>query len=178
MHILITGRPGTGKTTLIKRIAQSYGDACGGFYTEEMRRGEVRIGFQIRSMEGKEGLLAKKNLHSPCRLGKYGIHLEDLDEIAVPSVEDAIRTKTIILIDEIGRMELFSQKFREVVIKALDSDKTLVGVIHPADLPFLNAIRARNDVMLLEVDGQNNQTVYERVLSATKKLLPAGSQKA
>lgn len=163
MHILITGKPRTGKTTLIKRIIEACEPACGGFYTEEITRGGERLGFLIRTTEKKEAILAEKGLRSPYRLGKYGINSRNLDEIGVAAVEEAVACKDIIVIDEIGKMELFSQKFREVVIKALNSGKRVVGVIHLAERPFLNAIRERDDVLLLEVNGGNNEEIWEKV---------------
>ncbi len=163
MHILITGKPRTGKTTLIKKIIQVCGTTCGGFYTEEIiRRGE-RAGFLIRTTEGKEAILAEKGLKSPHRLGKYGINCQNLEEIGVAAVDEALRNKEIIIIDEIGKMELFSQKFKDIVRKALDSGKKVVGIIHLAEWTFLNAIRKRDDVVLLEVNGENNAEIWGKI---------------
>jgi nucleoside-triphosphatase len=165
MHILITGKPRTGKTTLIKKIIRACGPACGGFYTEEMTKGGERRGFLIRTTNGTEGVLAEKGQKSPHRLGKYGINRANLEQIGVGAVEKALQEKEIIVIDEIGKMELFSQKFKGVVMKALDSKKKVVGVIHLAKWPFLNAIRERDDILLLEVDGENNAEVWEKIKS-------------
>lgn len=163
MHVLITGKPRTGKTTLIKKIVALGGEACGGFYTEELKEGEQRVGFKIKTTDGGEGLLAKKGLESPCRLGKYGILLENLDSLGVGAVEKAIGEKRSIVIDEIGKMELFSSQFREVVLKALDSGNQVIGVIHLARLPYLDEIRTRDDVKVFEVDGKNNAEVWDEI---------------
>lgn len=141
------------------------GPACGGFYTEEIARGGERVGFLIRTAENNEAILAKKGLKSPHRLGKYGISCENLEKIGVAAIEEALRNKEIIIIDEIGKMELFSQKFKDIVMKALDSGKKVVGVIHLADWPFLNAIRQRDDVQVLEVTGENNEEVWRKISS-------------
>lgn len=165
MHVLITGKPRIGKTTLIKRIIDECGSACGGFYTEEIAKDGERVGFMIRTTEKKEAILAEKGLNSPFRLGKYGINCQNLDKIGVAAVEEALRNKEVIVIDEIGKMELFSQSFKDVVMKALDSGKRVAGVIHPAEWSFLNAIRKRRDVQLLEVDGMNNGLIWEKIKS-------------
>jgi nucleoside-triphosphatase len=130
-----------------------------------MTRERERIGFLIRTTDGKEAILAEKGLESSHRLGEYGINCGNLDEIGVAAVREALEKKDIIVIDEIGKMELFSKKFKEVVIRALDSQKKVVGVIHTADQPFLNAIRKREDVRILEVTGENNEEIFGRIRS-------------
>ncbi len=170
MHILITGKPRTGKTTLIQRVLEMHRPDCGGFFTEELRRGGERVGFVVKTTEGEEALLAEKGGASgPHRLGKYGIHVDNLEAVGVKAVERALREKDFILIDEIGKMELFSSRFQDVVRKSLDSGKTVIGVIHQADWPFLNAIRKRPDVLLLEVNGQNNEQVFRQIEEQLKK---------
>lgn len=167
-HILLTGRPGTGKTTLLKKIIEVLDLPCGGFYTEEMKEYGQRAGFKIKTLDGEEGVLARKGLKSKIRLGGYGINLKDLDEIGVGAVDEAIKSKEIVVIDEIGKMELFSEKFKSAVEKALDSGKRVVGVIHIADLGFLNNIRKRKDVLMLEVGLENHDEVLRKVKEILK----------
>lgn len=164
-HILLTGKPRTGKTTLLKRIIENLKMPCGGFYTEEIPEDNKRIGFKIKTLEGKEGILARKGLESKFRLGKYGINIKDLEGIGVRSILGALRDKEIVIIDEIGKMELFSEKFKEAVLNVLDSNKRLIGVIHVADSGFLNAIRKRKDVDIFEVDLNNHEQILKKVSS-------------
>jgi nucleoside-triphosphatase len=161
-HILLTGKPKSGKTTILKRIIQDL-KSCGGFYTEEIVKDERRIGFKIKTIDGKEGILAKKDLKSRYRLGKYGINLEDLENIGVDAIEGALNNKEIVVIDEIGKMELFSRKFKDIVLKALDSDKRVIGVIHRQQLEFLNSIRRRKDVLVFEVNLDNHKELLNKI---------------
>jgi len=168
LHILLTGKPATGKTTLLKRIVKEL-PSCGGFYTEEITEGGQRIGFKIVTLDGKEGILAKKGLKSRYTLGNYGINLDDLETIGVKSIEDALESKEIIVIDEIGKMELFSNKFKESVIKAFDSGKRVIGTIHMAKIDFLNYLRERKNVALFTVHLNNHDEIFREVLSLFKK---------
>jgi len=163
-NILLTGEPKTGKTTLLKRIIQDF-KSCGGFYTEEILNGNKRTGFKIKTTEGREGILAKKGYRSKFRLGKYGINLKALEEIGVNAVMSALSDKKIVVIDEIGRMELFSKKFKDLVLKVLNSDKILVGVIHRANLGFLNDIRSRQDTEIFEVNLGNHEQILKKINS-------------
>lgn len=158
-NILVTGKPRTGKTTLIKRLVGNLSSA-GGFYTEEIRSGHDRVGFKIVTLDGKEGILAKKGMPSPFQVGEYGIDVKDLEEIGVKTIEEAIHTKEIIVIDEIAKMELFSPGFKEVVIKALDCPKMVLGVIQMSNLPFLNDIRNRRDVKIFKLDIYNRENLF------------------
>lgn len=157
------GKPRTGKTTLVKKIVSQLKTPCGGFYTEEIIRGEKRVGFRIKTVDGKKGILAMHNLRSEFRLGHYGINIKDLEKIAVKAVEEALENKQIIVIDEIGKMELVSQKFKDVVLRTLNSGKKVIGVIHSAPHEFLNSIRGRSDVEILEVEIGNHEEVLKRV---------------
>jgi len=164
-HILLTGKPRTGKTTLLKRIIKEINLPCQGFYTEEITKDDKRIGFRIKTLKGKEGTLAMKGMKSKFRLGRYGINIKDLEEIGIKAVEEALKDKEIVVIDEIGRMELFSQRFRDTVLKVLDSGKRLVGVIHRQDLEFLNNIKSRSDVEVFEVKQDNHQEILKKVMA-------------
>jgi len=113
MKILLTGGPGIGKTTIIKKwISEIYKEA-GGFYTEEIREKGKRIGFKIKTINGKEGILSKigSGKHN---VGKYTVNIDIFEEIGVKALEDALKNKEVkyIVIDEIGKMELFSEKFK------------------------------------------------------------------
>ncbi len=165
-HLLVTGKPRTGKTTLICSLIIRGPGRCGGCLTEEMTdESGRRIGFRLRTLDGRVGILASIYFPSHYRVGRYGVDVETLNEIGVEAVYRALETKEIVVIDEIGRMELFSDKFREAVTAALDSPQRLLGVIHRGQLPFLDTIRSRPDVLILEVNGQNNQQVAERIVS-------------
>lgn len=163
-HILLTGKPRSGKTTLLKKII-THLDNCGGFYTEEILKDNQRIGFKIKTLNGKEAILAHQEIKSNLRLGRYGINLKGLEEVGIKAIEEAIDKKKIIIIDEIGPMELVSQRFKEVVTKAFASGKRIIGVIHRKDTEFLNTLKRRKDVILFEISLDNQQEILKKILS-------------
>lgn len=167
MKILITGRPGVGKTTLIKKLSRLLQNA-GGFYTEEIRESGKRIGFKIVTLDGEEGILARTDLPFPYRVGKYYVNLKDLEEIGVRSLEGALREKNLIIVDEIGKMELLSSKFREVVEKIFDSEKDVVATIKKSSDPFVEKIKNRNDVVIFELNEKNRNSLLNEILSVLK----------
>ncbi|MCM8763094.1 MAG: NTPase [Candidatus Omnitrophica bacterium] len=167
-HILLTGRPRSGKTTLLKQIIKDLKASSGGFYTEEIIKDNKRIGFKLITLDGKEGILAKEGLESKFRLGRYGINLKDLEEIGVRAIKEALKNKDVVIIDEIGKMELFSQKFKEVVLEALNSEKRIIGVVHRENRGFLKDIKSRPDIELFELNLENQKEILERINSMFK----------
>ncbi len=162
-NILLTGRPGVGKTTLVKRVVELLNTDVGGFYTEEIRTGESRLGFKIKTFTGEERILAHLAYKSPFRVGKYGVDIEALEEVAVPALQEAIAQSQLIVVDEIGRMELYSERLRQTVLQALDSPKPVLGVIQNRQGGFLDQIRRRNDVLLLTITGENRDSLVAKV---------------
>lgn len=155
-HLLLTGRPGCGKTTVVRKALEGRAGA-GGFFTEEIRSGGRRTGFSINTLDGRKGLLAGAGFKSPVHVGRYGVNLKDIDEVAVSSIQRAIsdpRTR-VVVIDEIASMEMASTAFRDAVIAALDGPKSILGTIQMRKDPFLDDIRARPDVGLIEVTREN-----------------------
>jgi len=159
MNILLTGNPRVGKTTIIKKVVENLKDV-GGFYTEEIREG-YRKGFRIITLDGKEGILAHMDIKSRYRVGKYGVNIEDLENIAVKSVEEGL-DRDIIVIDEIGKMELFSEKFRNILEKALDKGKVL-GTIMKKSNYFADKVKNRKDVKVLLVEESNRDMLVEEI---------------
>ena len=153
--ILLTGRPGCGKTTLIKRVVKEVALPAGGFYTEEIRERGGRIGFKIITLEGEEAVFARVDFKTPERLGKYGLNLSILETIAVATLRAAARTRQLVVIDEIGPMEIRSAIFREAVNEALDSGAPILGTITARSFPFTDAIKKRPDITMIEVRPNN-----------------------
>lgn len=170
-NILLTGPPGIGKTTAIRKVVGEYCNTplrrmkIGGFYTQEIREGRERKGFLIKTLEGQEGILAHMDHPSRYTVGRYGVNLEGLEKVAVPAIYKAIEEGKIIVVDELGRMELYSPEFQKAVIKALDSPNLFLGVIQIRRNPFLDGIREREDVRIIPITHKNRDSVPDEILS-------------
>jgi nucleoside-triphosphatase len=160
---LLTGRPGTGKTTVIRQAIAGSEISAGGFYTEDIRSGGIRQGFRIVTIDGQDATLAHVDSPSRYRVSKYGVDIANLDNIGVAAIERAIRESDLIVIDEIGKMELFSPRFQDAVLKAVDSDKKVLGTIMLNPHPFADAIKHRPDVKVFELTRINHQQVLEEI---------------
>ncbi|MCK5556858.1 MAG: NTPase [Candidatus Hydrogenedentes bacterium] len=170
-NILLTGVPGVGKTQLVRRVLAEMDAKIGGFYTEEIRERGKRVGFNIKTFDGRAGILAHVNHKGPHRVGKYGVNIGDLEQIAAGSVMTALQKDDLVVIDELGRMELYSAPFQQVVTEALDSEKPVLGTIQVRRNPFLDCVRARDDVRLVQVTADNRDALVESVTRDLTDLL-------
>lgn len=167
-NILITGRPRVGKSTIIHRVVESlkslgYTD-IGGVYTPEMSLEGKRVGFSIQTLDGRVGRLAEVGLQSRFTLGRYGIDMEQFESIALSALEDSIRQSKMVVIDEIGYMELKSHRFRELVLEALNAKPPVLATIMRSHFAFPDAIKARNDVMLITVKVENRDRIVDEIV--------------
>jgi nucleoside-triphosphatase len=163
-NLLLTGKPGVGKTTLILESMGRLGVRCGGFYTQEIRERGRRLGFSITSLTGVEGVLAHVDIQARERVGRYGVNLEDIERVGVRALEEALESCDLIIMDEIGRMELYVPSFRDVVIRCLDSRTPVLGTIQDRKEPFLDRIRERDDVSILRVTESNRDTLVPHII--------------
>jgi len=163
-NIFITGLPGCGKTTLIKEILKELKIPAKGFFTEEIRKEGERVGFKIVTLSKKEGILAEKGFKSPYRVSKYGVILKDLEEIGIKEIEEGLKGDFLIVVDEIGKMELFSNKFREVILKALDSKNKILGTIMLKENQFCDKIKQRKDTKVFYLTRENREEVKKEIL--------------
>jgi len=161
---LLTGRPGIGKTSLIKEVATQMKGKAGGFCTEEIRTHGVREGFRLVTLDGEEAVLAHVNIHSPYRVSKYGVDINGLEQVGVPALLKAAEQSDLVIVDEIGKMELFSAKFREAVSQAIDSGKRVLGTIMLNPNPWADAIKHRPQVNVITVTRDNYRQVLEQLL--------------
>jgi len=142
-NIFITGLPGSGKTSLLIEILKELNLDAGGFYTQEIRENNIRKGFKIITLDGREGILAHQNIKSPYKVSKYEVNLKDLEEIGVKSILNSLKENKITIIDEVAKMELFSEKFKKAVIASLNSKNKILGTIMLKPNPFCNEIKKR-----------------------------------
>lgn len=126
------------------------GKKAGGFITEEIRQKGKRVGFNIRTIpEGKTGLLARVWLSSPYRVGKYGVDIRALEELGCHAVLRAKASGDLIIVDEIGKMELFSEKFRSSLTEVLDSPNKVIATIMQSPNVFADKTKKRPDARVL-----------------------------
>jgi nucleoside-triphosphatase THEP1 len=159
-NILVTGPPRCGKSTLIERVVGRIQRPMTGFFTREIREGSSRVGFSISTLDGKRGVLAHQDTKSRFRVGKYGVNLDHIDQIAVPSMLPA-RADEIVVIDEIGKMECFSPLFRQTLVNVLDSENPVIGSIAAKADQFIQGIREREDVLLVHVTEKNRDELVD-----------------
>ena len=161
---LLTGRPGTGKTSLIKQVVAKTKGNAGGFYTEEVRSQGVRQGFRLVTLDGQHTILAHVNIHSPYRVSKYGVDIDSLNRVGVSSLRQAAKECDLVIIDEIGKMELYSASFREAVSQIVGSDKRVLGTIMLPPNPWADEIKCRPQVNLITVTRDSYLSVLGELL--------------
>ncbi len=160
---LLTGSPGVGKTTIIREAAARLKTRVGGFYTQEIRAGGIRQGFKITTLNGQEAVLSHVDTSSPYHVSKYGVDIGNLDNIGVTALYQAIKESDLIIIDEIGKMELFSPSFRETVLKAINSGKKVLGTIMFHPHPFADEIKKHPQVKVIQVNRANHDKVLNEI---------------
>jgi len=171
-NILITGNPGVGKTTLIQNIISRLNVSAGGFYTSEVRdENGKRWGFKIISLDGREEVLASVDVISSRRVSKYGVDVGAVDSIGVTAIRDALKSKDIVVIDEIGRMELISDRFRDIVQIALDSPKPVLGTIALKETNTAKKIKERKDTRVIKLTRANFHEIETYIGRLLQKIL-------
>jgi nucleoside-triphosphatase len=166
---LLTGRPGVGKTTVIRAVLERMGHCAGGFYTVEVRERGKRTGFQIVGFglgPERRGTLAGVNVSSRHRVGKYGVHVGDLERVGVAALMSAVNAPEVgvVIVDEIGKMEIVSDTFRRAVLAALDCPKPVLASVLSGRQPWVDAIKGRPGIIMVEVTLSNRQRLPDRIV--------------
>ncbi|WXG43502.1 MAG: NTPase [Promethearchaeati archaeon SRVP18_Atabeyarchaeia-1] len=167
-NIIVTGPPGSGKTRLIQRIVEdlkNQGVAVGGLLTPEIRVGTERTGFHIVDiMTGEKGLMADASLSSDVNVGRYGVNIDVIKEIGVNALTRAMSRCEVVVIDEIGKMELYSKEFQDVVEQVLLSEKPMIGTIgEKLRHPFTMKIKAMPSVKVMTLTRSNWDETYRQI---------------
>lgn len=162
----MTGRPGVGKTTVLLKTVETLknkGYCVGGMISREVRVGRTRKGFRILDLNScKNGWLAHTDQEIGPKVGRYHVNLEDLSKIGVEAIEGAIKNADLIVIDEVGPMELYSEKFRQTVKKVIDSGKIVIGVVHwKGKERLIEKIKRRKDVEVEKITFENSKKIHE-----------------
>ena len=169
IKIGITGLPGSGKTYVLLRVIEMLKDdelIIGGMIDEPLTDGRHKIGFSVRNiMTGETQVFANASIESKIMIGKIGIDLAKFEEIGIVAIREACEKCDIIVIDEVGKMEVESQAFVDAVKEALDVDKPMILTLHKKSRnPLLQDIRRRDDVRILEVTPTNRNILPYKIV--------------
>ena len=170
--ILLTALPRMGKSTAIQKIIQMLGSKnCGGFYTEEIRENGERVGFMIKTLSGKEGLLSHVNIESEYKISRYGVDLETFEKLCLKELKDAINDENIkyIIIDEIGPMQLFSEEYKKLLLDLLTSKKQVIGTIFMNPYDWLDDFKKKEGVNLIEITLENRDLLPLQITEMVTK---------
>jgi len=163
-RLLITGRPGIGKTTVVRAVVdllRSRGRDARGFTTEEMREGARRVGFAIESLSGERSVLAHVDFPGPPKVSRYGVDLDAFERVALSSL--AAPRGEVVVIDELGKMELSSDAFCERVKELFDSDVDIVASVLRGRHPLTDSLKRRSDIEVIEVSQDNRAELPELI---------------
>lgn len=172
-NLLVTARPGEGKTTLVRRLASRLASlAPAGFYTEEIRREGRRVGFRLVGLDGSEGVLAHVDLPLPRRVGPYGVDVRALDAFLA-----GLRTveSRLLLVDEIGKMECVSPTFRGLVHHWLDGPAVVVATVADRGEGLIAEVKRRADCELHELRRRDADALLELLAAGVLRRLPSAA---
>ena len=173
IKIGITGLPGAGKThALIKVIEMLEAEEIivGGMITEPIVEDNRRVGFSVMDWRTKQkSVLAHTEIQSKFMVGKFGVDLTILESVGVAALMRACEEANVIVIDEVGKMEVESEKFVGAVKVALDVEKPMLLTLHKKSRnPLLQDIRRRDDVRILEVTPINRNLLPYKIMKLMK----------
>jgi len=174
-HLLLVGAPGCGKTTVARRTAELLRDRGAeifGFWTGEIRERGARIGFDIESLSGDRAIMAHVGFKGGPSVSKYGVDVEAVNRIAVAEIRRALREArpaAILVIDEIGKMELFSAEFRDAVTTAIGGPLRVLATAMTKPHPFVDALKRRPDVETVAITTTNRDRLPELLAAELTK---------
>lgn len=160
-RILLTGRPGCGKTTVILKTLELLDRPTAGFYTTEVRtrEGRNRFGFDVYALDGRRGPLARVGAPGP-RVGRYAVDLRSFEKIGVRALEDGLRRPdTLLVVDELGKMEFLSRRFVDLLPRVVSAPNPLLGTIMLRPDPVADSIRERSGIDIVHVDARNRDAL-------------------
>ncbi|MFH1372242.1 MAG: NTPase [bacterium] len=168
-NLLITGMPGVGKTTLIKKLVAELATLHPvGFYTREIRQGGVRRGFELVTLDGQRQVLAAVDIRSRYRVGKYRVDVAAFEEV-IENIPYRDPSSHLAIIDEIGKMECMSQKFHFLVNRILESDKLLIATVAARGSGLIADVRQRRDIVLFEITRSNRDVLLPEILAIIRQ---------
>ncbi len=156
---LVTGAPRIGKTTIIRQVVSTMRLRAAGFYTEDLRASGNREGFRLVTLDGDIALLAASGHPGPVKISKYGVDLSELERVGVTALQTAIDHQHVMVVDEIGKMQLFSRAFRQAIFEAIRSSHPLLGTIMYGRNPYADRIKAHDNVEIIELTDANRAEV-------------------
>ncbi|KAK1587364.1 hypothetical protein Q3G72_012143 [Acer saccharum] len=183
---LVTGPPGVGKSTLIMRVFESLKVSnptlkVQGFYTREIRQGSERVGFEVVTLDGRRGPLASTNISSPeshrwPTVGKYKVDVTSFESLALPELQVKEDTN-LFIIDEVGKMELFSSSFFPAVLKVLESNIPVLASIpipkSGRDIPGVARLKNQPGATVFTLSSSNRddakETIYSQLVDVLRK---------
>jgi nucleoside-triphosphatase THEP1 len=165
--IFLTGPPGVGKSTVIQKLVGQLGAAAGGFYTREIRVAGQRTGFEIVTLTGQTALLATKSpevtFTQGLPFGQYRVNLAGIDTVGIPALRQAAEQGQVVVIDEIGPMELLSKHFYQAVQDILASRVAVVGAIVQRSHPLADEVKTHPRVSIRPVTLANRNHLAAQI---------------
>ncbi len=163
--VLLTGSPGIGKTSVIRRVAERLrGRRLAGFYTEEIREHGTRRGFRLTTFDGQERIMAHVDFAKTFSVGRYGVDVAIIEDLACASLTLADEVE-LYLVDEIGKMECLSPKFIAAMRTLLNADKAVVATVAEKGVDFIAEVKRRRDIELWRVTAANRDSLPARVIA-------------
>jgi len=173
-NFLISGRPGSGKTTLVIKIIavlKANGFKAAGFVTEEIRKGSSRVGFAVHDLRGDEAVLAHIDYKGKPRVGKYGVDLNAFESIALGALRCGRGEADFLVVDEIGRMEIKSSLFCTTILEVINGALPLLATIPEKGDEFTSRLRIRDDTKVYSINAGNRDRVEGVIYEAMRERL-------
>ncbi len=163
--LLLTGPPGVGKTTALRRVAAGLqGRAISGFYTEELREGGQRRGFRAVTFDGRQATMAHVKIAGRARVSKYGVDVGIVDALA-GSTLGLDRGAEVYLVDEIGKMECLSPCFVAAMRALLDARRPTVATVALRGSGLIAEVKRRPDAECWSLSRANRDEIPPRALA-------------
>ena len=163
-RLLITGAPGAGKTTVVRSVTNRLlagGAGVAGFVTREVRQAGRRVGFEALALDGRTATIAHVSMTTAVQVRRYGVDVAAFEGVAVPAVRGALQAGGVVVMDELGLMELASERFVELVGEVFGAPVAVLATVHQRAHPVTDAIKARPDVELVTVTPENRDGLPE-----------------